>query len=231
MNDKPKDQKNQTVESEKEKWIRERTKLIIERAEKIATEEWENNQPVEFKGTTIIKREMNAIKELEIEIGEIIPIVSEIEWNIFGVIIANNHVVGLGLYKKGLTLLPRSIEHLTELTELYLVDNQLTTLPDSIDQLKALTKLSLINNKFTTIPDFIGRLTALVRLDLDNNQLTTLPDSIGQLKSLKILNLYNNQLTAIPESIGQLTELTKLSVSNNQLTAIPEIIGKLTALT
>ena len=39
----------------------------------------------------------------------LIPIVSTIESETFGVMIVNNRVVGLGLYNTGLTALPESI--------------------------------------------------------------------------------------------------------------------------
>ncbi|CCH53979.1 putative serine/threonine-protein kinase pats1 [Fibrisoma limi BUZ 3] len=137
----------------------------------------------------------------------------------------------LYLYDNQLTILPESIGQLTQLTRLSLHDNQLAVLPESISQLTQLTSLSLHDNQLAVLPESISQLTQLTELDLSTNQLTVLPESIGQLNQLTRLDLHTNQLTVLPESIGQLTQLTRLDLSNNQLTDLPESIGQLTQLT
>ncbi|MCH9619324.1 MAG: hypothetical protein SP4CHLAM17_02470 [Chlamydiales bacterium] len=137
----------------------------------------------------------------------------------------------LDLSSKGLTQLPNSLRHLTNLTKLDVSLNQLTVLPDEIRQLTNLTKLDVSANQLTVLPDTIGQLTNLTKLDVYNNQLAALPDTIGQLTNLTKLDVYNNQLAALPDTIGQLTNLTELHVHYNQLTALPDTIGQLTNLT
>ena len=75
--------------------------------------------------------------ELKEEIGGV-PIVSSIEYDTFGVVIVDNHVVGLGLYDKGLKKLPEIILQLQALKELSLGGNQLTELPETITRMTAL---------------------------------------------------------------------------------------------
>jgi Leucine-rich repeat (LRR) protein len=81
---------------------------------------------------------MNVLAELEKDVGQI-PIKSSIEYNTFGVKIEDNHVVGLGLYNKGLTSLPETIGQLTSLTELWIYNNHLKSLPVTVKN--ALKKL------------------------------------------------------------------------------------------
>ena len=71
----------------------------------IRREELENNQIVNYRSEKILKREKDALLELE-KMAGLIPIVSTIESETFGVMIVNNRVVGLGLYNTGLTALP-----------------------------------------------------------------------------------------------------------------------------
>ena len=137
----------------------------------------------------------------------------------------------LYLSSKGLTQLPNSLRHLTNLTELDVYNNQLAVLPDTIGQLTNLTHLNVNKNQLAVLPDTIGQLTNLTHLYTYKNQLTTLPDTIGQLTNLTHLYTYENQLTTLPDTIGQLTNLTLLDVGNNQLTALPDTIAQLTNLT
>ena len=83
---------------------------------------------------------------------------------IIRVVIKDNHVVGLGLYNKGLTSLPETIGQLTSLKELWLTSNQLKSLPETIGQLTSLKELYLHENKLTSLPETIGQLTALEEL-------------------------------------------------------------------
>jgi hypothetical protein len=126
--------------------------------------------------------------------------------------------------------LPPEIGQLTQLTSLFLFDNQLTALPPEIGQLTQLTELSLSTNKLTALPPEIGQLTQLTSLSFSANKLTALPPEIGQLTQLTSLDLKWNKLTALPPEIGLLTKLTTLRLESNKLTTLPPEIGLLVNL-
>ncbi|MEO1395444.1 MAG: COR domain-containing protein [Cyanobacteria bacterium J06634_5] len=127
--------------------------------------------------------------------------------------------------------MPDVFGQLTNLTDLWLNNNQITQIPEVLGQLTNLTDLCLSNNQITQIPEVLGQLTNLTYLFLDNNQITQIPEVLGQLTNLTQLVLSNNQITQIPEVFGQLTNLTDLFLDNNQITQIPEVLRQLTNLT
>ena len=61
-------------------------------------------------------------------------------------------------------------------------------------QLSNLTHLFLSENQLQEVPDSIGQLSNLTSLDLEHNQLQKLPNPIGQLNKLAELDLSENQL-------------------------------------
>jgi hypothetical protein len=226
------------AEFEKENKVRQEAARIAreeeerkarEEEERKAKENADKNKLVDFKGTKIPRGEMEAITEIENEVGDI-PVVSDVDTEDFGIAIEGNHVVGLVLRGKGFTSAPESIGQLTKLENLGLRANQLTTLPDSFGQLKELKELNLQDNLFSTLPNVICQLTSLKILYLQENRLTSLPTSIGQLSSLTHLNLNENRLTSLPESTGQLSSLIYLSLNKNQLTLLPYSIGQMSSL-
>jgi len=138
-----------------------------------------------------------------------------------------NNLQSLNVSRNNIKAIPtKSVEQLTQLTELNLSSNQLTTLPDSLGQLTQLTSLNLSDNQLTTLPDSLGQLTQLTELNLKNNRLTILPESLGQLTQLTILNLKNTQLTLLSEFIGQIERLEHLELSDNQLTSLPNSLAQ-----
>ncbi len=140
-------------------------------------------------------------------------------------------VYKLQLNKKQITAITEEqIKKFTNLTDLYLSNNQLSTLPQSIGSFSNLEVLNLSNNQLTTLPESIAKLTHLTSLNLGYNKLTAL-HNISALTNLKRLDLGGNQLTELPENIGKLTNLTHLHLNNNQLKTLPETIKELTNLT
>lgn len=93
----------------------------------------------------------------------------------------------------------------------------LKTLPYEIGKLTNLTRLYLHNNQLTDLPEAIGNLTKLITFVLSNNQLTDLPEVIGKLTNMRQLNLSNNQFTDLPEAIGEMTNLTTLDLRNDNI--------------
>ena len=111
-------------------------------------------------------------------------------------------------------------------SSLDLSDSQLTVLPKEIGTLTNLTTLYLYGNQLTELPQEIGQLVNLTTLDLYGNQLTSLPPEIGQLVNLTKLDLYDNKLTALPPEIGHLENLLTLDLGGNRLTSPPPEIVK-----
>ncbi len=202
---------------------------------------------------TLAPAQAKVLEELETIVGKPLPLLDKIRWDVVGIQVEHENIVGLGLVSCGLRELPASIGDLESLERLSLVNNYLKTLPDTIGHLKALKNLNLSTNKFsefpvpivelrslrtlilgvnhiTSLPDSFSQLELLQTLWINSNQLTTLPASFGQLQSLQNLNFYHNRLVTLPESIGKLTTLRTLDLSNNQLTKLPETLGDIFSL-
>lgn len=132
---------------------------------------------------------------------------------------------------EGYILMEHELQALNEIYEADFSYCGLTNLPDSVDRLTQLTKLNLMDNQLTNLPESIGRLSKLTELDVSCNILSSLPENIRELSFLKVLNLSSNKLTSLPESICELPRLTKLEVACNRLACLPESIGNLARLT
>ena len=117
------------------------------------------------------------------------------------------------------------IGSLTKLSELQLMANQFTgEIQPEIGNLTDLTWIGLRGNKFTgSIPPEFGNLTKLTVIDFRHNYFSgTIPVSIGNLIHLTALHLEGNQFTgAIPHQIGNLTDLTELGLDHNLLSGSP----------
>ncbi|UJR21780.1 hypothetical protein I4U23_024855 [Adineta vaga] len=83
--------------------------------------------------------------------------------------------------------------------------------------LSQLTVLYLNDNQLTRLPSEIACLTNLVTLDLSNNKLRNLPSEIGELISLRELNLTNNSIRNLPYELGKLFRLQSLGLIGNPL--------------
>ena len=185
---------------------------------------------INYHGTPIIGRDYDVLMEIDKITGKI-PIISEHDYytfgfNTFGFKVQDDVIVGLGLYEKGLTSLPDTIENLKSLKKLNLSYNKLTSLPDTIKNLNSLKELILSSNQLTSLPESIGNLKSLQTIGLSNNKLTTLPESIGNLKSLQTLGLSNNWLTTLPDTLGNLESLKELDLRWNRLSSLSGILKK-----
>ena len=133
----------------------------------------------------------------------------------------------LSLTGKGITVLKSGdFANLTNLTGLFLSDNNLQTLPDGIfDGLANLSNLNLYRNDLRTLPDDIFEgLVKLRTLQLNNNYLQALPGGIFEgLASLRTLNLDNNDLQTLPGGIFDgLANLQHLLLIDNALRTLPD---------
>ena len=84
-----------------------------------------------------------------------------------------------------------------------------------------LTELYLFDNELTTISPSIGKLANLEWLDLGNNRLRSLPSELGNLKKLRILTLDDNRFAEVPECLKQLESLKEVGVRHNALSELP----------
>ncbi len=137
----------------------------------------------------------------------------------------------LNLSNNELTSFPEEIGLLSNLTHLDLSENKLTLFPTYIDSLESLKVLALSKNKLKRLPEEIRLPPYLQSLDLSGNQLTSLPRKIGQFGSLRLLALCENQFASFPDQIYPLKELQTLYLSSNQLTSLPDQIGQFRNLT
>lgn len=178
-----------------------------------------------------IKQEQaEVLEDLENAIGKTLDPIKKIYPTAFGVKLEGKNIVGLGLYKCGLTELPDNFGNLELLHELTLQDNNLTTLPESFGNLKSLEVLYLHSNLLMTLPESFGKLKSLQVLELSDNQLESLPESFGQLQALQKLNLFKNPLKSLPHSFGNLSSLQELNLFQNWLETLPSSFGNLGSL-
>ncbi len=210
-------------DEELRKHIQERSNVTYEEGQRISSMFKENqiSDDVIFRnyhGEPLIQEEFEVLMELEKQIGEIpkweyyfpksvspditrttFPYKGKRDLIKFSYIILENHVIGLNIMEKGLTMLPKII-----------------------NQLKYLQHLDLRNNSLTELPDTIGELEYLDELMLSDNALTSIPESIGNLRNLEILQLDNNDLTSIPKVLG--TMRCDLGLANNKIISVDGII-------
>ncbi|MFX1295864.1 MAG: tetratricopeptide repeat protein [Promethearchaeota archaeon] len=184
----------------------------------------------QLMGREVKSGDYQIINLLELIIEKTISRVNKIENKTVGVQMEGDNVIGLGLYKCGLTIFPECISEFKSLQILNIGGNQLKTLPESFGNMKLLKELNLEYNNLMTLPESFGNLHLLQVLNLVGNQLTTFPSSCGNLKALQTLNLRNNNLTILPESFGDLHSLQVLNLESNQIMKFPQSFGNLKAL-
>ena len=117
--------------------------------------------------------------------------------------------LGLELYVADLS----GLEHLVNITELDLTQNQVTDL-SPIASLTKLTSLDLAQNDITDISAFTS-LTNLTFLRIQDNLVTDISPLAG-LTKLTELNLWTNEISDI-SSLAALTDLAKINLTKNQI--------------
>ncbi|CAF1314762.1 unnamed protein product [Rotaria sp. Silwood1] len=109
-----------------------------------------------------------------------------------------------------------SIQKKFEWNELEVTGN-VRNLSPTLWTLSQLTVLYLNDNQLIRLPSEIACLTNLVTLDLSNNKLRNLPSEIGDLITLRELNLTNNFIRNLPYEMGKLFRLQSLGLLGNPL--------------
>lgn len=142
------------------------------------------------------------ISELEKIIKKKIPIVPIVQYDNFGVVIENNHVVQLNIRGNEIEKLPDTIANLSELKILYIGNCGLKNIPIALKNLYYLKILDLSQNNFEVIPGWIGNLTSLEELYLHFNKFNTLPTEITKLINLKHLTLLKSSEPLITENLS-----------------------------
>lgn len=148
-----------------------------------------------------------------------------------------SHIRKLILQIEGLSSLPSSIGHLTDLRVLRLYDGELRSLPDTIRNLRSLEILivnpdTLISAEcfLQSFPTSLEGLTQLRELDLSGNEIKSLPETIGDFTKLTHLNLVGCDLSSIPEGFTNLENLLEVNLSHNNLTLLPKNLENLRQL-
>ncbi|MCJ8278858.1 MAG: leucine-rich repeat domain-containing protein, partial [Rivularia sp. ALOHA_DT_140] len=139
--------------------------------------------------------------------------------------------VNLLLERAGTKDCKKAGEKLTNITKLYLSDNNISNL-EPISDLTHLTELYLSKNNISNIVA-LSNLTNLTKLDLSENDITNQNlQPISDLTNLTELNLQQNQIYDI-EPLSTLTNLVHLRLSENQISDIELLVSfnKLKTLT
>lgn len=117
--------------------------------------------------------------------------------------------------------IPRSLQQLTTLTNLYLSD--VDVVPEVVYALTSLKELT-INGEFTSLGSNISNLTNLNKVSF-GGKLTSLPKEFTHLTGITNIKVESNELTELPEELGNLTKLEYLNCGFNKLTSLPESLN------
>ncbi|KAH6711770.1 protein phosphatase-like protein PP1 regulatory subunit sds22 [Leptodontidium sp. MPI-SDFR-AT-0119] len=110
----------------------------------------------------------------------------------------------------------RHISHLTQLTDLYFVQNKITTI-ENLSGLSKLRNLELAANRIREIQN-LETLTGLEELWLGKNKITSI-SGLSSLQNLKILSIQSNRIRSIT-GLSSLPNLEELYISHNALTSL-----------
>jgi Leucine-rich repeat (LRR) protein len=119
-----------------------------------------------------------------------------------------------------LPAIPLEIIHFSNLTALYLNNNQIKIIPEALKELKELTVLELNSNGIKDISEVFAGFKNLKTLYLNDNQIEFIPAVMAN-SSLKTLSLNGNQIKNIPEVLAK-SKITSLALCSNQIKEIPE---------
>jgi len=132
--------------------------------------------------------------------------------------------------------IPPSIGHLTELTYLFLAENQFTGfIPPNLGYLTLLSELHLSYNNFQGgIPAELGNFKVLNTLNLSSNKFSGgIPETLGNFEPIQTIQMDQNILTGnISNTFRNLHTLSRLNLSHNNLSGlVPDFLNDLKTLT
>ena len=208
----------------------------------------ENSPIVLFDDIPVLQSDAKVLQYFENELNLPLPAISFrnflTEDEVYGYLIEDNKLVGLGLDGASLESLSAIILNLTNLKYLSLKNNDLQELPVFVNQLTTLEILDITKNNLSFLPP-LQNLTKLNHLIFRDNKITELPDLPPHLQSLnarwnrikflkysfptslKRINLAQNRLNEIPESFGTLHDVEEINLYGNQLKVLPDIFTNL----
>ncbi|XP_048133532.1 disease resistance protein RPV1-like isoform X3 [Rhodamnia argentea] len=129
--------------------------------------------------------------------------------------------------------LPRSIENLRLLEEMDLSYTGITVMPPSVKHLSNLKTLKMEGTHLEKFPENIVELKKLEEIDFSRCRSMKVQGGcdLSGLSSLRILKLASSNVAGLPESIRRLSRLQTLDVSKcQQLQALPELPSSLLSL-
>ena len=128
-----------------------------------------------------------------------------------------NDTTKIKLYCCNIEEIPKEIQYLTQLEQLYLNDNKIKEIPTEIKYLTQLNSLDLSTNFIKEIPKEIQYLTQLTDLDLHINNIEEIPKEIQYYTQLTKLYLYKR----FPKENEGFMTVKKIALIKN------ETIGKI----
>lgn len=136
------------------------------------------------------------------------------------------NLVELDIAQNNLPKIPDVIYNFVNLKRLNVSDNEVKEVSPSIENLQKLEMLNLSRNELRSLPSALCKLAKLRQLYVNDNQLNFdgIPSGIGKLGALEIFSAANNQLELIPEGLCRCGNLKKLNLSSNQLITLPDSI-------
>ena len=138
----------------------------------------------------------------------------------------SNRLVYLWLSNPRVSKLPGSIDALTELEELHIINTYLDSLPSEIGNLFKLSELQLEYTRLAQLPESIANLSGLQVLQVQHSFLDQVPSFINELVGLKELRLKGNTITDIDDlNCALIEQLDVLSIQENSICPMPESLS------
>lgn len=131
----------------------------------------------------------------------------------------------LDLSGKGISN-PEGLQYCTNISNLFLTNNNLATLPEHFENLTKLRIIILERNDFTDFPASLLLMPDLEEIRFADNELGLLPSNIDDIEKLWMLDVSKNKLTALPASLWKLSKLKSLYCAHNKIEKLSKELFK-----